>query len=512
MTVWNPFFNDSSAKSINTPSKEDLDNLFGPMYDEYFKKRSSESSINSTAQQVHNHDDSPSTSSIIVKEYEAPLIVTTSDEQISSLSLNEADEFNEEDSSDFDANTIFVPYDALNFNEVESSTTAPYLSNMHEFHQMDVKITFLNGLLKEEVYVSQPDGFVDLEFPDHVYRLKKALYGLKQAPRACFAAGAIWMWSSRDDWAFLCNVIASTCCDCCCIWSTAEAAYLSFFVCCTQVIWMQTQLLDYGYMYNRIPMYCDSKSAIAISCNPVQHSCTKYIDIQYHFIKEHAEKSTVELYFVGTKYQLADLFTKFIPKERFEYLVHRIEESIDNRFARFDNIITSLKTLDEYFSSMNYVRKFVRALHPKWREKVTAIEESKDLTSLSLKELIVKGKREQSRSLSLKAKKESSGEDSSTSDSEDEEYAMAVRDFKKFFKRRGRFVRQPPDERKLSQRNKDDKSSKSERKCLRCGDPNQLIGECPRLSRNYNQRAFVGGTWSDSDKDKKKRLKIKTVQ
>nr|GEX98755.1 UBN2 domain-containing protein [Tanacetum cinerariifolium] len=98
------------------------------------------------------------------------------------------------------------------------------------------------------------------------------------------------------------------------------------------------------------------------------------------------------------------------------------------------------------------------------RSKVTAIEESKDLTSLSLDELIgnlkvyeviikkdsemVKGKREYNRSLALKAKKESSDEKSSTPDSEDEEYVMVVRDFKKFFKRRGRFVRQPQDERK----------------------------------------------------------------
>ncbi|GJY00674.1 hypothetical protein Tco_0358826 [Tanacetum coccineum] len=73
-----------------------------------------------------------------------------------------------------------------------------------------------------------------------------------------------------------------------------------------------------------IPMYCDSKSAIAISCNPVQHSKTKHIDIRYHFIKEHVEKGTMEIYFVRTEYQLADLFTKALPKERFEYLVHRI--------------------------------------------------------------------------------------------------------------------------------------------------------------------------------------------
>ncbi|GJZ97114.1 zf-CCHC domain-containing protein [Tanacetum coccineum] len=192
----------------------------------------------------------------------------------------------------------------------------------------------------------------------------------------------------------------------------------------------------------------------------------------------------------------------------------------DNAFARFNTIITSLKALDEGFSSKNYVRKFLRALHPKWRAKVTAIEESKDLTSLSLDELIgnlkvyeviinkdsemVKGKREQNRSLALKAKKESSDEDSTTSDSEDEEYAMAVKEFKKFFKRRGRFVRQPRDERKSSQRSKNDKNGKSERKCFRCGDPNHLIGECPKSPRSNNQRAFIGGAWSDSGEDEKR--------
>ncbi|GJV54575.1 zf-CCHC domain-containing protein [Tanacetum coccineum] len=199
------------------------------------------------------------------------------------------------------------------------------------------------------------------------------------------------------------------------------------------------------------------------------------------------------------------------------------EESIDNAFAKFNTIITSLKALDEGFSSKNCVRKFLRALHPKWRAKVTAIEESKNLTTLSLDELIgnlkvyeevikkdsetVKSKREQSRSIALKARKESSDEDSSTSDSEDEEYAMAVRNFKKFFKRQGRFVRQPYEERKSSQRNKDDKNRKSERKCFKCGDPNHFIGECPKQLKYQNQKAFVGGSWSDSNDDEEEKTK-----
>ncbi|GKB30204.1 zf-CCHC domain-containing protein [Tanacetum coccineum] len=119
----------------------------------------------------------------------------------------------------------------------------------------------------------------------------------------------------------------------------------------------------------------------------------------------------------------------------------------------------------------------------------------------------VKSKREQSRSIALKARKESSDDDSSTSDSEDEEYAMAVRDFNKFFKRRGRFVRQPHEERKSFQINKDDKKGKGKRKCFKCGDPNHLIGECPKLSKYQNQKAFVGGSWSDSDEDEDEKTK-----
>ncbi|GJU19581.1 retrovirus-related pol polyprotein from transposon TNT 1-94 [Tanacetum coccineum] len=164
--------NDSSAESMKIPSKEDFDNLI----------------------------DSPLTSSIDIEEHKAPPIVTTSEEQTSPISLTEADEF------------YLTPYDASDFSEAESSTALD-LSNMHdtiepknikeamldhswiesmqdELHQferldIEVKTAFPNGLLKEEVYVSQPDGFVNLDFPDHVYMLKKALYSLKQALRTC---------------------------------------------------------------------------------------------------------------------------------------------------------------------------------------------------------------------------------------------------------------------------------------------------------------------------------------
>nr|GEV66807.1 zf-CCHC domain-containing protein/DUF4219 domain-containing protein/UBN2 domain-containing protein [Tanacetum cinerariifolium] len=177
------------------------------------------------------------------------------------------------------------------------------------------------------------------------------------------------------------------------------------------------------------------------------------------------------------------------------------------------------------FSSKNCVRKFLRALHLKWRAKVTTIKASNNLTTLPLDELTVnlkvykevikkdfetvKGKKEQSRSLALKVKTEVSDEDSSSSDSEDEEYAMAVKKFKKFFKRQGRFVRQPQGDRKTFQKRRNDGYGKSEKK-FRYGDPNHLIGECSKPPKNNDQRAFIGGAWSDNKEDEVEKTKDET--
>ncbi|GJR26366.1 zf-CCHC domain-containing protein [Tanacetum coccineum] len=87
---------------------------------------------------------------------------------------------------------------------------------------------------------------------------------------------------------------------------------------------------------------------------------------------------------------------------------------------------------------------------------------------------------------------------------------MAVRDFKKFFKRRARFLRQSRDEKKSFQRSRDGKNGKSERKCFRCRDLNHLIRECPKPPRNKNQWAFVGGSWSDSGEEEEEKTKDET--
>ncbi|GJT95000.1 retrovirus-related pol polyprotein from transposon TNT 1-94 [Tanacetum coccineum] len=106
--------------------------------------------------------------------------------------------------------------------------------------------------------------------------------------------------------------------------SSTEAEYIALSGCCAQVLWMRSQLTDYGFGFNKIPMYCDNKSAIALCCNNVQHSRSKHIDIRFHFIKEHVENGVIELYFVNTEYQLADIFTKALGRERIEFLINKL--------------------------------------------------------------------------------------------------------------------------------------------------------------------------------------------
>ncbi|GJT80696.1 hypothetical protein Tco_1055038 [Tanacetum coccineum] len=103
--------------------------------------------------------------------------------------------------------------------------------------------------------------------------------------------------------------------------STTEAEYIAMSGCCAQIRWMRSQLKDYGFDFNIIPLYCDNKSAIALCCNNVQHSHSKHIDIRHHFIREQVENRVVELYFVETHYQLEDILTKALPRERFKFLL-----------------------------------------------------------------------------------------------------------------------------------------------------------------------------------------------
>ncbi|GJR39190.1 retrotransposon protein, putative, ty1-copia subclass [Tanacetum coccineum] len=226
-------------------------------------------------------------------------------------------------------------------------------------YKMDMKTAFLNGNLREEVYVSQPDGFVDKDKPNHMYKLKKALYGLKQAPsrvisqsprgifinqskyafeslkkylfNSCdpadtpmalirhtimarptekhlnavkrifrYQKGTVnrGLWYSKDSsialtafqmWIMLVVKIHAKSA----VISSTEAEYIALNGCCAQVLWIRSQLTDYGFRFNKIPMNCDNKSAISLCCNNVQHSRSKHINIRFHFIKEHVENGVI---------------------------------------------------------------------------------------------------------------------------------------------------------------------------------------------------------------------------
>ncbi|GJV63317.1 retrovirus-related pol polyprotein from transposon TNT 1-94 [Tanacetum coccineum] len=103
-----------------------------------------------------------------------------------------------------------------------------------------------------------------------------------------------------------------------------EAKYIALSGCYAQILWMRSQLTNYGFQFNKIALYCDNKSVIALCCNNVQHSRAKHINVRYHFIKEQVENGIVELYFVQTEYQLADIFTKPLPRERFNFLIEKL--------------------------------------------------------------------------------------------------------------------------------------------------------------------------------------------
>ncbi|GJW02086.1 retrovirus-related pol polyprotein from transposon TNT 1-94 [Tanacetum coccineum] len=169
-------------------------------------------------------------------------------------------------------------------------------------------------------------GFVDPDHPSHVYRLKKDLYGLKQAPRA---------------WMDLCDPVDTPMVD---------------------RLKLDEDPLGTLVDQTRFRSMVGSLIAIALCCNNVQHSRSKHIDIRHHFIREQVEKGVVELYFVTTDYQLADIFTKALPRERFEFLLPRLDTMADMNIPANDAptkqapaITPPNRTYDQFFPSSKWV-------------------------------------------------------------------------------------------------------------------------------------------------------------
>ena len=106
--------------------------------------------------------------------------------------------------------------------------------------------------------------------------------------------------------------------------STAEAEYIAAGNCCTQLLWMNKLLHDYGIPQDTMCVFCDNTSAINISKNPVQHSKSKHIEIRYHFIRDLVEERVVCLEFIHTDNQKTDIFTKPLDGPRFESLCKTI--------------------------------------------------------------------------------------------------------------------------------------------------------------------------------------------
>ncbi|KAJ9561626.1 hypothetical protein OSB04_006786 [Centaurea solstitialis] len=188
---------------------------------------------------------------------------------------------------------------------------ARFQANPKESHLAAVKRIFryLKGTPELGLWYPKDSSFELISFTDSDYGGCKL--DRKSTSGSCqFLGDKLVSWTSKKQ-----NCVST---------STAEAEYVAAASCCSQVLWMKTQLLDYGYKLKRVPIYCDSESAIAITSNPVQHSKTKHIDIRYHFIKDNVEKGNIEMFFVQTDYQLADLFTKPLDEKRFNFLVSKL--------------------------------------------------------------------------------------------------------------------------------------------------------------------------------------------
>nr|GEW40796.1 retrovirus-related Pol polyprotein from transposon TNT 1-94 [Tanacetum cinerariifolium] len=406
------------STDTNVPSQHELDLLFGPLYDKFFTANTSSVSKSSSPTNNSTQQDTlPSTNIQPTSKPSTPTIVhaeENNDNQVEDEQLQKHKFTNPfcipvqeaAKSSSHNIATGYALEDGIDFEE--SFSLVARLEAVQIFiayaahksfiiYQMDVKTEFLNGPFKDEVYVAQPNGFVDPDHPEKVYQLRKALYGLKQSLRAWynelskfltskgFTKGTIDRLYEED--ILLVQIYVDDI-----IFGSTNPKFSKRFEKLMhsrfEMSLMGEMKLFLGLQIHQSPrgifitqakhaleilqkhgmkkgqsigtpmatkpkldaelsenpvdqtdyrskirslMYLTSSrpdivqaSAIAISCNLVHHSRTKHIHSRYHFIKEQVENGIIELYFVRTEYQLAGMFTKALPEDRFKYLVRRI--------------------------------------------------------------------------------------------------------------------------------------------------------------------------------------------
>ncbi|GKE13174.1 putative ribonuclease H-like domain-containing protein [Tanacetum coccineum] len=211
-------------------------------------------------------------------------------------------------------------------------------------YRMDVKSAFLYGKIEEEVYVCQLLGFFeDPDFPDrgqtdillfkygkdideHLYRsmIGSLMYLTTSRPdirskfkiRKSTTGGYQFIGCRLISWQFKKQIVVAN--------STTKAEYVAASSCCGQVLWIQNQLLDYGYNFMQTKIHIDNKSTICIVKNPVFHSKAKHIEIRHHFIRDSNKKKLIQMIKIHTNHNVSDLLTKAFYVGRFQYLTASI--------------------------------------------------------------------------------------------------------------------------------------------------------------------------------------------
>nr|GEX85899.1 copia protein [Tanacetum cinerariifolium] len=314
-----PHTKSGSCNSLCTPTNKELEILFQPMFDEYLEPPRAERPV-PPAQAVQAPFNSASTPSSTTIDKDAPSpSISPSSLALKSLSSHQGvvaePNYIEDHTIAPVKNNPFVnvfasePHSEASSSGDISSTKSPYT----RFRSMVGSLMYLTASRPDLVFA------VCMCARYQASPTKKHLEALKRVFRCLKGTINPSLWYPKDTAMALTAYADADHAGC---QDTRRSTSRSAQFLGDKL--MRSQLTDYGFDFNKIPMYCDNRSAIALCCNNVQHSRSKHIDIRHHFIREQVERGVVELYFVKTDYQLTDLFTKVLPRQRFKFILLRL--------------------------------------------------------------------------------------------------------------------------------------------------------------------------------------------